>query len=66
MGRKPRQIEGVVTDVKPVETHKKQYRIRFKLNGAPTECYRSTEEAARLFQKHASAFGGDVSRESFQ
>lgn len=54
MGRKARQIEGVVTDVKPVEPHKKQYRIRFKLNGAPTECYRSNEGAAQLFHKELS------------
>lgn len=54
MGRKPRKIEGVVSDVKAVESHKKQFRIRFKLNGVATESYRSTKEAANLLHNELS------------
>lgn len=54
MGRRARRIEGVITNVRDVEPHKEQYRIRFTLNGVPAEAYRAKEEDAKAFHKELS------------
>lgn len=61
MGRKAKVIEGLVTDVRPVEEHKTQYRIRFRLNGVRTEAYRADQSAADALHKELSmrAIGAD-------
>jgi hypothetical protein len=51
MGRKARRIEGFITNVREVERHKNQYRIRFVLNGVPSETYRAKKEDAHTVQK---------------
>jgi hypothetical protein len=47
MGRKAKPIEGVISDVRDVEPHKGQFRIRYKLNGVPSEAYRAKKEDAK-------------------
>ena len=54
MGRKPKRIEGIITNVRAVERHKTQFRIRFTLNGVPTEAYRAKKTDAEGLQKELS------------
>ena len=54
MGRKAKPIEGVISEVRDVEPHKGQFRIRYRLNGVHAEAYRAKKEEAETLHANLS------------